>query len=152
MPLSLKIPAFETGKPIPPRFTCDGSDISPAVSWSDPPAGVKSFALLVEDPDAPVGVWNHWLLWDIPSSVSSLQEAFDPGTLGVSGRNDFGLRGYGGPCPPRGHGPHRYFFRLFALDWKSLGLPEGSSRQGFDNALEGHILDQAVSMGTYERK
>jgi hypothetical protein len=151
MALTLSIPAFANGEAIPMRHTCDGADASPELSWSGVPEGVLSFALLVEDPDAPVGTWNHWLLWDIPASAAGLPEAFEPGSIGVSGRNDFGRRGYGGPCPPRGHGAHRYFFRLFALDRKSLGLAEGANRKALENALAGHVVAKAEHLGTYER-
>jgi hypothetical protein len=152
MALTLSTPAFANGETIPRSHTCDGADESPPLSWSGAPPGVQGFALIVEDPDAPVGAWNHWLLWDIPASTSALPQAFEPGSIGVSGRNDFGRRGYGGPCPPRGHGPHRYFFRLFAVDRKSLGLAEGSNRQALENALQGHIVANAEYMGAYERK
>jgi Raf kinase inhibitor-like YbhB/YbcL family protein len=152
MALALKINAFPNGSVIPARHACEGADVSPALSWTGAPAGVKSFALIVDDPDAPGGTWNHWLLWDLPATTESLPESFEPGSAGVSGRNDSGQRGYSGPCPPRGHGPHRYFFKLFALDRPSLGLSDGSSRQALDSALQGHILAQAQQMGTYERK
>jgi Raf kinase inhibitor-like YbhB/YbcL family protein len=152
MALTLNITAFKNGGVIPARHTCEGADESPALSWSGAPDGVGSFALIVEDPDAPVGTWNHWLLWDIPASTHSLPQGFEPGSLGVSGRNDFGRRGYGGPCPPRGHGPHRYFFRLYAVNRESLGLAEGSNRKALENALAGHLAASAEHMGTYERK
>lgn len=152
MSFSLEIKAFDYGRPIPRRHTCDGEDVSPELSWSDAPPGTKSFALIVDDPDAPVGVWNHWLLCDISASASRLEEGFEPGRVGVSGRNDFGRRGYGGPCPPPGHGPHRYFFHLYALDTPTLGLAEGASRKAIENALKGRILAKAEYMGTYERE
>jgi Raf kinase inhibitor-like YbhB/YbcL family protein len=149
---TLNIPAFSNGAAIPARHSCDGADESPALSWSGVPERVRSFSLVVEDPDAPVGTWIHWLLWDIPATASSLPQGFEPGSVGVSGRNDFGRRGYGGPCPPRGHGPHRYFFRLFAVDKESLGLAEGSNRRALDNALAGHVVAQTEYIGTYQRK
>ena len=152
MALALSTTAFPNGGVIPARHTCEGADASPPLCWSDAPEGVRSFALIVEDPNAPVGVWIHWLLWDIPSSTQSLPTGLEPGAGGVSGRNDFGRRGYGGPCPPRGHGPHRYFFHLFAVDQASLGLAEGSNRQALENALAGHAVAKAEYMGTYERK
>jgi Raf kinase inhibitor-like YbhB/YbcL family protein len=152
MALTLSTAAFANGGVIPARHTCEGADESPPLSWSGAPDGAHSFALIAEDPDAPVGAWIHWLLWDIPVSTASLPPGFEPGSGGVSGRNDFGRRGYGGPCPPRGHGPHRYFFRLFAVDQASLGLAEGSSRRALDNALAGHVLAKAEYMGTCERK
>jgi hypothetical protein len=152
MALTLSVDAFSCGGPIPARHTCDGADESPGLSWSAVPPGVKSFALIVEDPDAPVGTWNHWLLWDLPASARGLPQGFEPGSSGVSGRNDFGRRGYGGPCPPPGHGPHRYFFRLYALDKDSLGLAEGSNRRALENALAGHLVAKAEYLGVYERK
>lgn len=152
MALTLTTPAFANREAIAARNTCDGADESPALNWSDAPSGVGSFALIVEDPDAPVGTWNHWLLWDIPASARALPAGFEPGSVGVSGRNDFGRRGYGGPCPPKGHGPHRYFFRLYALDVASLGLADSSGRRALDNALAGHVVAQAEYMGVYERK
>jgi Raf kinase inhibitor-like YbhB/YbcL family protein len=124
-------------------------DVSPAIEWSEPPDGTKSFALIVDDPDAPVGTWNHWLLWDIPGDRIDLTE----GTrVGVSGTNDFGKSGYGGPCPPKGHGPHRYFFRLYALNAKSLHLKAGAKRSELDATLREHKSAEATYMGVYERK
>lgn len=137
---------------IPRRFTCDGENISPAMEWIGEPDGTKSFSLIVDDPDAPVGTWNHWLLWDLPGALHSLEEKFQPGKLGHSGLNDFGQLGYGGPCPPRGHGPHRYFFKLFALQRESLGLKTGAKRAEVDRALKGQVLGEAQFMGRYERK
>jgi Raf kinase inhibitor-like YbhB/YbcL family protein len=152
MALSLTTTAFPNGGAIPARHGCEAADESPPLNWGDVPGNARSFALIVDDPDAPVGVWVHWLLWDIPASTRSLEAGFEPGSIGVSGRNDFGRRGYGGPCPPRGHGPHRYFFRLLAVDKPSLGLAEGSSRKALENALAGHVVAKAEYMGTYERK
>ena len=108
--------------------------------------------MIADDPDAPAGAWNHWLLWDIPASVHALAQGFKPGKLAVSGANDFGKPGYGGPCPPRGHGPHRYFFKIYALDVESLNLRGGARRADLDRALRGHILAQSQYMGRYERK
>ncbi|MGC8792344.1 MAG: YbhB/YbcL family Raf kinase inhibitor-like protein [Bryobacteraceae bacterium] len=152
MAMKLVISAFAQGAMIPKLHTCDGADLSPALEWSGEPPATKSFALIVDDPDAPVGIWNHWLLWDIPAVVHAIAQGFKPGQMGVSGTNDFGKRGYGGPCPPRGHGPHRYFFRLSALDVESLKLPEGSRRAELDRALKGHVLAEAQYMGRYERR
>ena len=152
MPLELKIGAFSEGGAIPRRHTCDGEDLSPALSWSGAPADAKGFGLIVDDPDAPGGVWNHWLLYDVPVATQSLPEGFKPGKLGASGVNDFGKPGYGGPCPPKGHGPHRYFFKLFALNTATLGLKQGAKRAELDRALKGHIVAEAQHMGRYERK
>jgi len=145
------VEGFSEAANIPERFTCDGMDISPAMHWSGEPAGTKSFALIVDDPDAPGGTWNHWLLWDIPSYIHSIPEGNEPSSLGKPGLNDFGKRGYGGPCPPKARGPHRYFFRMFALDAASLELPEGSKRPALEKALRKHALAEASYMGRYER-
>ena len=122
MAFQLTVAGFAEGASIPQRHTCDGQDLSPGVSWSGAPGDTGSFALIMDDPDAPVGTWNHWLLWDLAASTQSLPEGLRPGQLGVSGTNDFGRPGYGGPCPPRGHGPHRYYFKLFALNVASLEI------------------------------
>ena len=106
----------------------------------------------MDDPDAPIGTWSHWLLYDIPVSVQGLDEAFEPGQLGLSGTNDFGQPGYGGPCPPAGQGPHRYIFKLFALNTPSLGLAPGVRRHVLDAALQGHVIGEASYIGVYERK
>ena len=152
MSFSLEIKAFGYGKLIPLGHTCDGEDISPELSWIDTPPDTKSFVLIVDDPDAPGGTWNHWLLCAISASTSRLAQGFEPGQVGISGQNDFDRLGYGGPCPPPGHGPHRYFFRLYAVDVPALGLTEGANRKAIDNALKGRILAKAEYMGTYERK
>lgn len=152
MALRLTIPAFPDGGEIPKLHTCEGADLSPALEWSGEPEGTRSFVLIVDDPDAPVGVWNHWLLYDIPSSVHALAQGFKPGSVGLSGTNDFGRPGYGGPCPPKGHGPHRYYFRLYAVDVASLGLKAGVRRAELDRALRGHVLAETQYMGRYERR
>jgi Raf kinase inhibitor-like YbhB/YbcL family protein len=152
MAFQLIISAFTEGATIPKLHTCDGADLSPALEWSGEPAGAQSFALIVDDPDAPVGTWNHWLLYDIPAAVHGLAQGFKPSQGGLSGVNDFGKPGYGGPCPPRGHGAHRYFFKLFAVDTPSLGLRAGAKRSELDRALRNHILAQAQYMGRYERR
>ncbi|MCS7166104.1 MAG: YbhB/YbcL family Raf kinase inhibitor-like protein [Gemmatales bacterium] len=153
MPMVLTSTAFTQGATIPKEYTADGRDISPPLSWTDPPAGTKSFALLCEDPDAPRGLWVHWVIFNIPAYVRSLPAgvpAHDHLSDGSrQGRNDFGRIGYGGPSPPRGK-PHRYFFRLYALD-TTLGLPPGASRDMLLKAMQGHILEQAELMGTYGR-
>ena len=152
MAFELRVEGFDNATVIPRRHTCEGDDLAPALSWSGEPAGTKSFALILDDPDAPVGAWNHWLLWDIPAERHSLAPGFKPGETGQSGANDFGRPGYGGPCPPRGHGPHRYYFKLFALNVPSLGLRAGSKRAALDQALRDHVLAEARYMGRYERK
>jgi len=144
MALELAVSGFATGEAIPRRHTCEGEDISPAMSWTGAPGGTRSFVLIVDDPDAPASTWNHWLLYDIPPSTCSLPEASRPGQTGRAG--------YGGPCPPRGRGPHRYFFKLFALQTASLGLPPGARRADLDAALGPHVLAEAHYLGRYERK
>lgn len=152
MALKLSITAFSEGAGIPKLHTCEGADVSPALEWSGEPADTASFALIVDDPDAPAGTWNHWLLFDIPAAAHSLAQGYKPGQLGVSGTNDFGRPGYGGPCPPKGHGPHRYFFRLYAVRVASLGLKAGAKRADLDRTLRGHVLAETHYMGRYERK
>jgi Raf kinase inhibitor-like YbhB/YbcL family protein len=152
--MQLKTPAFNPGADIPDTFTCDGSNISPALSWSTPPEGTQSFALIVEDPDAPGRTWIHWVLYDLPSSERELPEGVAPEDTLPSGarqgRNDFRKIGYGGPCPPRGPA-HRYYFKLYALD-KMLALPAGATRAQVDRSMRGHVLAEADVMGRYRRK
>jgi len=145
--------AFSSAEMIPRKFTCDGPDISPQLAWNEPPAGTQSFALITDDPDAPVGTWVHWVLYDLPPSARSLDEAVPKQEQLPSGarqgRNDFGKIGYGGPCPPPGK-PHRYFFKLYALDAK-LNLKPGATKAGLERAMKGHILAQAELIGRYGR-
>lgn len=144
-------PAFSEGATIPREYTCEGGDTSPELVWSAAPAGTKSFALIMDDPDAPAGVWTHWVVFDIPPSLSSLARGHAPkGTM--EGKQSSGSVGYHGPCPPRGHGPHRYYFTLYALDCATLGAKTGASREAVAKAMQGHILGQASCMGRYERK
>jgi Raf kinase inhibitor-like YbhB/YbcL family protein len=152
MAFKLMSSAFPEGGTIPNLHTCEGADVSPSLEWSGAPANTKSFALIVDDPDAPAGTWNHWLLWDIPASRNSLPQGFKTGQTGESGTNDFGKLGYGGPCPPKGHGPHRYFFKLYALDTETLDLRAGAKRADLDRALRNHTLAEAQCMGRYERR
>ena len=151
MAFKVRVEGFAEGASIPRRLTCDGEDISPALDWAGEPGGTKSFALIVDDPDAPGGTWNHWLVWDIPASVHSLAEGAGEDPFGKSGTNDFGRLGYGGPCPPRAKGPHRYFFRLFALDTPSIGLSSGAKRPALEKALRKHTLAEDAYMGHYGR-
>jgi Raf kinase inhibitor-like YbhB/YbcL family protein len=152
MAFKLICAAFAEGGWIPQIHTCQGADVSPSLEWSGEPPETRGFALVVEDPDAPVGTWTHWLAYDIPSQTHNLAQGFRPGTAGLSGLNDFGKPGYGGPCPPRGHGPHRYFFRLFALDVATLGLPDGVKAAELKRALKEHTLAEAQTMGRFERR
>lgn len=149
---TLESPAFDEGATVPKRYTCEGEDISPALRWRDAPAETRSFVLIVDDPDAPGRTFTHWVLFDIPADRTSLPEGVKPGDVGVAGRNDFGKAGYGGPCPPPGHGPHRYFFTLYALDTEALNLKRGASRAEVEQAMRGHVVGQAQLMGRYERK
>ncbi len=154
-PMSLKITsaAFQEGARIPVEFTCDGPDRSPALAWSGAPAGTKSFALVCDDPDAPVGTWVHWVLYDLPGTAAGLPEGVPKDRElrggGRQGTNDFRRIGYGGPCPPPGK-PHRYFFKLYALD-TTLGLAAGATKQQLLDAAKGHVLAEAQLMGTFGR-
>ncbi len=142
---------FGYGERIPVKYTCDGEDVSPPLEW-EPLKGVKSYALIVEDPDAPMGTFTHWVLYDIPGDVRSLPEGVPKEgetRYGKQGLNDFGRIGYGGPCPPPGK-PHRYFFKLYALD-TVLNLKPGLKRGEVLAAIKGHVIAQAELMGTYGR-
>lgn len=147
MAITMTSSAFTDGGAIPKKHTCDGEDVSPALSWSGIPEGTKSLALIMDDPDAPAGTWVHWVLYDLPPDLSGLPEGTQG--LGVEGMTSFREPGYGGPCPPRGK-PHRYFFKLYALD-KILGLKAGASKGDLEKAMQGHILAQGQLMGTYGR-
>lgn len=149
MAFTLKSPAFEHNRLIPNRYTCDGTDISPPLQWSDAPSGTVSFALIVDDPDAPVGTWDHWILYNIPAAETTLVENpthLPPGTQ--QGKNSWGRTSYGGPCPPDRE--HRYFFKLYALD-TTLPLPGGATKQEVESAMENHILETAELMARYDR-
>lgn len=148
----LTSPAFADGASIPRRHTCDGENRSPHLTWRDAPPGTRSFALIVDDPDAPSGTFTHWVLFDVPAGTTELPDAPPLGTVGRSGRNDFGKKGYGGPCPPKGHGPHRYFFKLSALDVETLGVSDGATPAAVEKAMQGHVLTTAQLVGRYERK
>ena len=152
MALQVFSSAFAEGGSIPDLYTCQGADVSPSLEWSGEPAGTRSFALIMDDPDAPVGNWDHWLLFDIGSQAHNLAQGYKPGSLGICGKNSWGKAAYGGPCPPKGHGPHRYFFRLYALDTQTLGLAAGAGRDQLQKAMKGHVLGEAQTMGRYERK
>ncbi len=144
--------AFEQGEPIPAEYSCDDQDSSPRLTWTHPPEGTQSFALIMDDPDASVGTWVHWVLFNLPPETRSLPEAVGPdATLGngaIHGTNSWNRLGYGGPCPPGG--VHRYFFKLYALD-TILDLDIGASKDQVLAAMEGHIVAQAELMGTYAR-
>ncbi|MEM4724204.1 MAG: YbhB/YbcL family Raf kinase inhibitor-like protein [Candidatus Hadarchaeum sp.] len=152
MAFTVKSSAFGHGEFIPRKYTCDGSDISPPLEWGNAPDGTRSFALIVDDPDAPGGTWVHWVLYNIPSNARSLAENTPPDPRvadgSMNGRNSWGKLGYGGPCPPRG--THRYFFKLYALD-TVLNLGSGEGKEQLLEAMKGHILGQAELMGKYRR-
>lgn len=153
MAFAISTTSFPSGGDIPRKFTCDGADVSPALSWSGAPDATQAFALVADDPDAPVGTWTHWVLYDLPASTTSLPEGVSKvdelGSGGRQGRNDFRRIGYGGPCPPPGK-PHRYFFKLYALDAR-LNLKPGASKQEVEQAMQGHVLAEAELMGKYRR-
>jgi hypothetical protein len=146
MAFTLTSSAFQDGDTIPRQFTCDGNDTAPPLAWSDAPEGTRSFALVMEDPDAPQGTFTHWLLYDIPVTTMELREQ-----AGTALRNSFGHAAYGGPCPPPGHGPHRYLFTLHAVDVPALVL-HGKTRASLDQALRAHTLATARLTARYERK
>jgi Raf kinase inhibitor-like YbhB/YbcL family protein len=145
--MELRSSAFDQGQPIPRRHTCEGEDVSPELSWTEVPEGTSSLALIVDDPDAPVGVFTHWLGWGIDPAIDGLEEGQ---AAPVEGRNDFGETGYRGPCPPPGHGPHRYFFRLHALE-QELELDSGAAKNALERAIAERSVAVAELMGTYER-
>jgi Raf kinase inhibitor-like YbhB/YbcL family protein len=153
MSFALKTTAFADGGGVPKKHTCDGADVSPVLNWHDAPTGTQSFALIADDPDAPVGTWTHWIIWNIAAQTTALPEGVpkvgECGDGARQGRNDFNRIGYGGPCPPPGK-PHRYFFKLYALDAK-LDVKAGASRSELERVMKGHVLSQTETMGTYGR-
>lgn len=147
MSLNLTSDAFATGQSIPAKYSCTGKNISPGLDWNEPPADTKSFALIVDDPDAPAGTWVHWVLYNIPANTHNLPENTD--TSGISvGKNSSGNMRYDGPCPPGG--THRYFFKLYALD-STLSLSPGATKEQVLNAMQDHILAQGELMGTFSK-
>jgi len=148
--MNLTSGVFTNGDPIPGKYTCDGQNISPSLYWNDIPDDTKSLVLICDDPDAPMGTWDHWILFNIPVEIAAFPENISVSELsGIkSGRNSWGRNGYGGPCPPSG--THRYFFKLYALDSK-LDIPDGSRKQEIEQAMEGRILSKAELMGKYKR-
>jgi Raf kinase inhibitor-like YbhB/YbcL family protein len=145
--LELTSPAFDDGEPIPSKHTADGEETPPPLEWNFVPEGTRSLALIVHDPDAPSGDFTHWLAWNIDPDSSGLGEGVPAPPQGTNG---FGQTGYGGPAPPEGHGTHRYFHRLYALDTE-LDLEPGAAREQLQDAIESHVLAEAKLMGTYER-
>jgi Raf kinase inhibitor-like YbhB/YbcL family protein len=153
-PMQLSSQAFNEGQAIPSKYTCDAENVSPRLAWSGVPPGAKTLALIADDPDAPVGTWVHWVVYDLPATAAELPEGRPKSQYlpegGMQGLNDFKHLGYGGPCPPRGK-PHRYFFKLYALD-RALGLKPGATKKDVERAMENHTLAQTQLMGTYQRK
>ena len=157
MAFSLRSPSFEPQGPIPAKHTCQGEDDSPALAWSDAPAGTKSFALIVDDPDAPdpaapKTIWVHWVVYNIPAATTALTPGASPANIpvgGAEGINDFKRAGYNGPCPPIGR--HRYFHKLYALDVVLADLHEPTKAQ-LEKAMAGHVLGEAQLVGTYQKQ
>jgi len=156
MAFALTSPAFKPDDRIPAKYTGEGADVSPPLEWSDPPAGAKSFALICDDPDAPMGTWDHWLLWNLAGDLRKLPENVAKtetvAALGGArqGKNSWPKIGYNGPMPPKGHGTHHYHFALYALD-TALDLKTGADKKALLAAMKGHILGKATLMGTYSR-
>jgi Raf kinase inhibitor-like YbhB/YbcL family protein len=144
---ALESNAFEHAQAIPSRYSCEGEDVSPPLRWSNVPEGTRSLALIVDDPDAPGGVFTHWLAWGLDPAAEGLGEGE---AAPREGRNDFGTSGYRGPCPPPGHGRHHYVFRVYGLDTQ-LELSAGAAKAELEQAIEGHVLTTAELVGTYER-
>ncbi len=152
MAFSLSSPVFADRGPIPREYTGEGLELSPPLSWSTPPAGTRSYALVMHDPDASSGDFTHWLVWDIDGAKRELPEGNLIPAGHSDGRNSFGETGYGGPMPPHGTGPHHYLFELYALSLPRLSLPAGIERRQLEYVMKPHILGIAVLEGTYERK
>jgi Raf kinase inhibitor-like YbhB/YbcL family protein len=144
---ALESSAFEHAQAIPSRHSCEGEDVSPPLRWSNVPEGTRSLALLVDDPDAPGGVFTHWIAWGLDPAAEGLDEGE---SAPREGQNDFGTSGYRGPCPPPGHGRHRYVFRLYALD-ADPEVAVGAAKAELEQAIEGHVLTMAELVGSYER-
>ena len=144
--MELTSSAFVHNDAIPSEFTCDGADVSPPLTISDVPKNAKSLVLIMDDPDAPVGTWDHWVVFNMAPSTKQIAKGTEP--EGIAGKNSWGRTGYGGPCPPSG--THRYFFKLYALDTE-LNLPEGSNKRDLEMAMQGHIIEKAELMETYRR-
>ncbi len=158
MSFEVSSPAFEHNQPIPKKHTGEGQDVSPPLQWRDAPSGTQAFALICDDPDAPNGTWVHWVLWNVPGSRTDLPEglprkkeipSLDGARQGANSWSDDHF-GYRGPMPPPGHGPHRYYFTLYALN-NRIDLPAGSSKRDLINAMAGHLLGETRLTGKYER-
>jgi Raf kinase inhibitor-like YbhB/YbcL family protein len=153
MTMQVSSSAFKEGETIPKEYTGDGGDASPPLQWSDPPAGTQSCAVICEDPDAPRGLWVHWVMFNLPADTRRVEEGQPThnklASGALQGKNDFGKPGYGGPAPPRGK-PHRYYFKVYALD-TALDLPAGATRADLLAAMKGHVLGEGQLMGRYAR-
>lgn len=151
-PMELGSPAFTMGGMIPPKYSCEGENVSPPLAWKGVPEGTKSIAVITDDPDAPMGTWVHWVFYDIPAHVQGLGEKIPqgdkPSVGGTQGMNDSHHIGYDGPCPPSG--THRYYFKVYALD-APLGLPPGATKKDVVKAMDGHVLGESVLMGKFKR-
>ena len=145
--MKLTSPAFENNGKIPSEYTCDGSDTSPELNIADVPKNAKSLVLVNDDPDAPVGTWDHWIVFNILPATAKIEKGEEPEGLG--GKNSWGKTGYGGPCPPSG--VHRYFFKLYALD-TTLNLKEGATKKEIEKAMQGHVVAKTELIGTYKRQ
>lgn len=143
--LTITSPAFENNQLIPAKYTCDGDDVNPPLTIEGVPEGTKTLALIIDDPDAPMGTWDHWIVWNIPATTTKIAENTVPGTEGV---NSWRKRAYGGPCPP--YGTHRYFFKVYALDTK-LSLSPNSNKRDVEKAMQGHVLAEGELVGLYRR-
>jgi Raf kinase inhibitor-like YbhB/YbcL family protein len=153
MTISVSSSAFEEGSMIPSKYTCDGKDISPPLKWEGVPEGTSSIALISDDPDAPMGTWVHWVMWNVPPDAQGLPENVPPDSQlpdgSRQGITDFGRSGYGGPCPPGG--THRYYFKVYALD-TMVDLPTSARKGDLLKAAEGHVLAEGQLMGRYSRR
>ncbi len=153
MEITIESPAFANEGLIPSKYTCDGENISPPLKWGNFPKETKSFAIINDDPDAPMGTWVHWVIYNIPANVNSLSENIPKAEKlpngALQGKNSWGKIGYGGPCPPSG--THRYFFKIYALD-TILNLPAGATKEQVLKSMQGHILAQGSFYGKYSRK
>jgi len=143
--------AFDDGAAVPRRFTCDGENLSPPLQWSGAPRNTQSFVLLCDDPDAPAGTWHHWAAYDIPATATQLAEDAARTMKPKQAVNDFRKSGYGGPCPPHGHGPHHYHFRLLALSTDHLQVPASASCRDVEREARKHMIAEAILVGWYER-
>jgi Raf kinase inhibitor-like YbhB/YbcL family protein len=142
--------SFKNNEYIPKKFTCEGLDVSPHLQWENVPDGTKSYVLIVDDPDAPVGIWVHWVVYNIPANIKSFTENINfKNTQIKQGLNDFGKLNYGGPCPPRGK-PHRYFFKIYAVDIPT-DFKEGLTKNEIINKISSHIIDEAELIGLFKR-